>query len=151
MEMQATGVTPTICQDVALIDLLPVADALAWPRDDEPAYADKTYAALRIAPCVDKRIEFWMTLTDQASDWQTAITTHYEIAPTFNAMQRLLLFGLRSASVQSSEPTPGAFETLVEKEGNSWNGTGSSPEEAMGRALLAMAQSETATAEPAIS
>ncbi|HEU4798637.1 MAG TPA: hypothetical protein VFT63_06890 [bacterium] len=84
-----------------------------------------------------------MTTTDQVIDWESAITSHYEIAPTFEAMQRLLLFGLRSASVLSSEPEPGTFRTAVEREGNSWSGTGASPTEAMGRVLLAMAEPET--------
>jgi hypothetical protein len=83
-----------------------------------------------------------MTTTDQVVDWQSAITSHYEIAPTFEAMQRLLLFGLRSASVLSSEPDPGTFRTVVERDGSFWNGTGASPTEAMGRVLLAMAQPE---------
>ena len=35
-----------------------------------------------------------MTTTDQVIDWESAITSQDEIAPTFEAMQRLLLFGL---------------------------------------------------------
>ena len=86
-----------------------------------------------------------MTNTDTDGDWQSAITRHYNIDPTFNAMQRLLLFGLRSDAVQSSEPEPGTFQTEVELGGRSWTGTGASPEEGMGRALLAMAQAEVPT------
>ena len=86
-----------------------------------------------------------MTITTDTRDWQSAITREYNIDPTFNAMQRLLLFGLRSDAVQSSEPEPGAFQTVVEHEGGIWTGTGASPEEGMGRALLAMAQAKTAT------
>jgi hypothetical protein len=86
-----------------------------------------------------------MTTTQPGHDWERAISRQYDIAPTFDAMQRLLLFGLRSDSVQSSEPEPGSFQTLVEREGQSWSGTGASAAEAMARALLAMAQPEFAT------
>ena len=85
-----------------------------------------------------------MTITDTGDDWQRAITHHYNIDPTFNAMQRLLLFGLRSDAVQSSEPEPGSYETVVEREGDTWTGTGATPAEGMARALLAMAQAEAA-------
>lgn len=72
------------------------------------------------------------------SDWQAGITTRFAIQPTIEAMQRHLLFTLRSASVRSSEVAPGRYQTEVELEGQSWIGTGSSADEAMGRVLLLM-------------
>lgn len=81
-----------------------------------------------------------MTTANLTHDWQGAITHLYDIDPTVDAMQRKLLFGLRSDAVQSSEPVPGSFQTVVERDGQIWSGTGASAAEAMARALLAMAQ-----------
>ncbi len=79
-------------------------------------------------------------------DWRTAITERFEIQPTIAAMQRHLLFSLRSASVQTSEVTPGEFQTEVRLDGGAWTGTARSAEEAMGRALLAMTGPDGAVA-----
>jgi hypothetical protein len=78
-----------------------------------------------------------------ATHWQTAITERFEIQPTIEAMQRHLLFTLRSASVQSSEAGHGEFRTDVDLgEGQNWSGTGASAEEAMARVLLVMTRSD---------
>ena len=77
-------------------------------------------------------------MSRQVSNWQEEIACRLEIQPTVMAMQRHLLFTLLSASVLSSEPVAGEFQTIVEWEEQSWIGTGPSAAEAMGRALLAM-------------
>ena len=74
--------------------------------------------------------------------WRSAIRDRFAIQPTFLAMQRHLLFALRSASVQSSEPSPGEFRTDVRLDGNTWMGEGASPEEAMATALLKMTRED---------
>ena len=81
-------------------------------------------------------------------DWQRAITERFEIQPTIAAMQRHLLFSLRSASVQTSEVTPGEFQTEVRLDGGAWTGSARSEEEAMGRVLLAMTGPDGAVAGP---
>ena len=80
-----------------------------------------------------------MNTSITAINWQAAITERFEIQPTIDAMQRHLLFTLRSAAVQSSEAGHGEFQTDVELgEGETWSGTGASAEEAMARVLLVM-------------
>ena len=79
-----------------------------------------------------------MNQRDQTGDWQVEVRTRLVIEPTVNAMQRHLLFTLRSASVQESESAPGRFQTVVEWDEATWEGTGDSAAEAMGRVLLTM-------------
>ena len=88
-----------------------------------------------------------MECTNETRAWQAEIRRRLVIEPTVNAMQRHLLFTLRSASVQSSEPAPGTFYTIVEWEEASWEGAGESAAEAMGQVLLAMTRPSPATAD----
>jgi hypothetical protein len=84
-----------------------------------------------------------------STDWQAEVRSRLVIEPTISAMQRHLLFTMRSASVQATESTPGRFHTVVEWEEAAWEGTGDSAAEAMGRVLLAMTGSQAIDNSPA--
>jgi hypothetical protein len=71
-------------------------------------------------------------------DWQLAITQRLEIAPTFPAMQRYLLFARRSTGIEQSTPAPGAYHFEVTVEETIWFGDGASADEAMARAILSL-------------
>ena len=88
-----------------------------------------------------------MEHNDMSIDWQTEVRSRLVIEPTIDAMQRHLLFTLRSASVQATESAPGRFQTVVEWEEAAWEGTGDSAAEAMGRVLLAMTHPSQSTDE----
>ena len=83
-----------------------------------------------------------MTGAETNTDWQRGIAERFAIQPTVDAMQRHLLFTLRSASVRSGEVGPGEFQTHVELGDCSWIGSGASAVEAMGQVLLNMTNAD---------
>ncbi len=75
---------------------------------------------------------------EQKEDWQADVRRAFAVEPTVVAMQRHLLFTMRSTSVRASEAEPGRFRTTVDWDGTTWEGTGATEAEALGRVLIAM-------------
>jgi hypothetical protein len=71
-------------------------------------------------------------------NWESEVRRQVAVEPTVEAMQRHLLFTMRSTSIRELPAEPGSFHTIVDWDGVSWEGEGASAAEALGRVLLIM-------------
>jgi hypothetical protein len=79
-----------------------------------------------------------MECNNRDDDWESEVRRQISIEPTVVAMQRHLLFTIRSTSVRDLNSVPGHFHTVVDWDGVTWEGEGATAAEALGRVLLTM-------------